>query len=278
MHVSSLFWYPIKSCRGLAADTVRLDDRGIVGDREYLVVDPDGRFLTQREHPRLALVSPEPGVERFAVSAPGQGRCEWRPQEAGVRVSVTVWDDRCVGIDQGDIAAGWFSTVLGAPCRLVRFAADTPRFVDPAHAVSSHDQVAFSDGYPLLLVTAASLDVLNQRLGTPVPLDRFRPNIVVRGARAHEDDRWARIRIGAVAASVVKPCIRCRITTTDQATAEVGAEPLRTLRTYRFLRGTGVWFGQNVIHQGPGVLRTGDPVSVESVLDRPAPLSSASQE
>lgn len=273
MHLSGLHWYPIKSCRGISAEHVTLDARGIVGDREYLVVDADGGFLTQREHPRLALVAPEPGEPGFAVSAPGHGRCDWAPRTTGHRIAVTIWNDRCTGVDQGDAPAEWFSDLLGAKCRLVRFAVDHPRRVDPTYAPSSSDQVAFSDGYPLLAVTEEAVAELNRRLPAALPMNRFRPNLVVRGAEAGADDRWSRIRIGAMGASVVKPCIRCRITTTDQRTGEVGVEPLRTLRTYRYVPGTGVWFGQNVCHDGPGTLRVGDPVVVEAERDVPLPFT-----
>jgi len=273
MHISELFWYPIKSCRALSADTVTLDARGIVGDREYVVVDAEGTFLTQREYPQLALVTPEPAAVGFAVSAPGHDRCAWHPHTTGARTVVTIWGDRCEGIDQGEAPNAWFSDLLGAPCRLVRFATDTPRRVDPAYAVSDHDQVAFSDGYPLLLATEESLADLNQRLPAPLLMNRFRPNIVVRGAQAYDDDAWSRIQLGELGASAVKPCIRCQITTTDQATAEVGVEPLRTLRTYRYVRNRGVWFGQNVIHDGAGTLRIGDPVRVETRHAEPTALT-----
>lgn len=264
MHLSGLFWYPIKSCRGLPADSVTLDARGIAGDREYLVVDAAGRFLTQREHPRLALVDPRPGKEAFGLSAPGEGHCEFRPTTDGPRLAVTIWRDHCTGIDQGDPAAEWLSGFLGTPCRLVRMAADHPRPVDPEYALTADDQVAFSDGFPLLLVTEESLADLNRRLPDSLPMNRFRPNIVVAGAEPYADDGWGRIRLGELVATAVKPCIRCQITTTDQYTAAVGTEPLRTLRTYRYLRGRGVWFGQNLIPARAGSLRIGDPVEVQS--------------
>lgn len=278
MQISGLFWYPIKSCRALSADSVTLDARGIAGDREYLVVDANGGFLTQREYPQLALVAPEPGAQGFAVSAPGHGRCEWAPRTTGRRVAVTIWEDRCEGIDQGDVPGAWFSELLGVPCRLVRFATDTPRPVNAAYAVSDHDQVAFADGYPLLLATEESLADLNRRLPTPLPMNRFRPNVVVRGAEPYDDDSWSRIQVGELGAAAVKPCIRCQITTTDQVTAAVGVEPLRTLRTYRHVRGRGVWFGQNVIHDGPGTLRVGDPVRVETRHAEPTTLTIANTE
>jgi uncharacterized protein YcbX len=179
----------------------------------------------------------------------------------GERREVAIWRDRCDAIDQGDAAAEWASAFLGASCRLVRIADDTVRPVDRDFAVSEGDQVGFADGYPFLLTTEESLADLNDRMAQALPMDRFRPNIVISGFEPFAEDDWRRIRIGEIAFAVVKPCARCPITTTDQATAKRGQEPLRTLATYRQVPGKGVMFGQNLIHESTGIIRVGDPVA-----------------
>jgi hypothetical protein len=172
---------------------------------------------------------------------------------------VTVWDDSVVASDQGDAAATLLSDHLGQPCRLVRV--DEARIADQAYAAPG-TVVGFADGFPLLLITDASLGALNGRLPMPLPIDRFRPNLVVSGAEPFAEDGWRRIRIGDIELDVVKPCARCTITTVDQATGRRdGAEPLRALGTFRRGR-RGVLFGQNLVHRSQGLLRVGDPVEV----------------
>jgi uncharacterized protein YcbX len=260
IEIASLHFYPIKSCRGIALGAARLDARGIAGDRAYMVVDGDGGFLTQRELPRMALIEPRPDGEGLVIEAPGMEPLTVRVDDAGALREVMVWDDRCQAIDLSDEAALWLTEFLATPCRLVRFPPDAVRPVDPTFAIRADDQVGFSDGFPLLLTSESSLADLNARMAAPLPMNRFRPNVVVRGARPYAEDTWTRVRLGGVMANVVKPCARCPITTTDQETARRANEPLRTLATYRHVAGKGVMFGQNVIHETPGVLRIGDPV------------------
>lgn len=236
--------------------------RGIVGDRSFMLVDADGRFLTQRAFPRMALIEPALGENSLTLSAPGQESVAIPVLEDGERRAVSVWNDRSEAVDQGEAAAVWASTFLGARCRLVRMADDAVRAVDRDFAVSEGDQLGFADGYPFLLTSEASLADLNARMAAPVAMNRFRPNIVVSGTEAFAEDAWRRVRVGAIAMAVVKPCARCVITTTDQATAKRGTEPLRTLATYRQVHGEGVMFGQNLIHQSAGVLRVGDAVEL----------------
>lgn len=258
--VMALNWYPVKSCRGASLSEAVIGARGIVGDRSFMLVDDVGRFLSQRAFPRMALIEPRLGDGTIALAAPEQETLSIPVLTHGERREVSVWRDSCEAIDQGDAAAEWASAFLRASCRLVRIADDTVRAVDRAFAVSERDQVGFADGYPFLLATEESLADLNGRMAAPLPMNRFRPNIVVAGVEPFAEDGWRRIRIGALVFAVVKPCARCAITTTDQATAERGKEPLRTLATYRQVRGKGVMFGQNLIHETTGVIRVGDPV------------------
>ena len=258
--VRSLHFYPIKSCRGTALAAAIIGTRGIVADRQWMVVDADGSFLTQRELPRLALVIPRLG-DCLEISAPGMPSLAIALDGAGKRSAVTVWSDRVEAVDEGDEAATWLSTFLETPCRLVRIPDDTVRRADPEFA-SPGDEVGFADGYSLLLTSMASLDDLNNRLPSPLPMNRFRPNIVIDGVDAFEEDGWKRIRIDGIELSVVKPCARCVTTTVDQQTAERSKEPLRTLATFRNVPGRGVMFGQNLVHHGTGVIHVGAKVEV----------------
>jgi uncharacterized protein len=182
-------------------------------------------------------------------------------------VTVRVWNDQCAAADAGDGAARWLSAALGRPVRLVWMPDGADRRTDPDYDPLGA-RVSFADGYPALLAGEASLAALNARLAVPLPMERFRPNVVVTGEAAFGEDTWRRFHIGAVPFDAVKPCARCAVTTIDQDTAERGPEPLRTLATFR--RGpSGVLFGMNVVHRGGGVLRVGDPVTVET-RGRPA--------
>ena len=260
--VSSLNFYPVKSCRGTPLSEAAIGARGIVGDRSFMLVNGDGRFLSQREIPRMALVEPRLTDATLSLAAPGREALSIPMLTDGERRRVTVWRDSCDAIDQGNEAAEWASDFLGVSCRLVRIAADAVRPVDRDFAVSDSDQVSFVDGYPFLLTTEESLADLNDRMDAPLPMNRFRPNIVVSGVEPFAEDGWRRIRIGEIEFSVVKPCARCAITTTDQSTAKRGKETLRTLATYRDVPGQGVMFGQNLIHRTTGTLRVGDMVDL----------------
>ena len=281
MHIGGLFVYPIKGCRGSSVTAMPLDARGPVDDRRFLVVTPDGTFMTQRDFPRMALIEPRlsavatNGVlsppRRLSLSAEGDITCELDVDPDGRRLTVTVWDDRCVAVDQGDVVAAWLSAFLGIPCRLVRLADDFTRLVSANYHVRPDDQVGFADGFPFLIIGEASLDDLNGRLARPVPMNRFRPNIVVAGAQPYAEDTWGRIRVGDVELAVVKPCGRCVVTTTDQATAVRADEPLRTLAGYRVREGKAM-FGQNAIHLSRGTLHLGDAVIVtEKQVQHEAP-------
>ncbi len=262
VEVAALYVYPIKSCAGMSVASVTLDRRGVMGDRRFMVVDDDGRFLSQRELPKLALIVPRIADGAVTLAAPGFSTITVPVLMEGPRRSVVVWRDVCDAIDQGDDASRWLSAHLGVSCRLVRLADEWKRLVDPTYATRPDDEVSFADAYPLLLIGEASLEDLNARLETPLPMNRFRPNVVVRGSTPFAEDGWRNIVIGDVRATVVKPCARCVTTLVDQQTGARGKEPLRTLASYR-RRGDGeVYFGQNVIHAGQGAITVGDRVIV----------------
>ena len=244
-----MFVYPVKSCRGIARESARVDATGLAGDRHWMLVRPNGRFVTQRELPRMALIGTTLDESGLTLVAPGHAPLRIAPDAGHVARAVTVWKFSGSGIDCGDEAAAWVSAYLETPLRLVRFDPAQPR-VCPAEWTQGTTAVTeFADGYPMLVISRASLADLNSRLPNALPMERFRPNLVVDGVDAYDEDRIHELRAGDLAIRFVKPCTRCSITTTDQQRGEVdGVEPLATLKTYRHDRELkGVTFGHNVI-------------------------------
>ncbi len=268
--ISGLFLYPVKSLRGFAVPSIDLDSLGFVGDRRFMVVDAAGRFLTQRTLPRMASIeaSLAPGLLTLSVDGSGPISVSTAPDPRAPLRAVSVWKSEGLQAeDCGDAVAGWLSDFLKTPCRLVRIG---EKFLRPMLKATARpgDAVAFADAFPLLVISEASLADLNDRIqengGEPVPMNRFRPSIVVSGCEAFAEDTWRRIRVGAVTLRAGGPCARCVVTTTDQVTGErLGPEPLRTLAAYRRAAAdpTDVNFGQNFIHETKhGTLRVGDAV------------------
>lgn len=259
--IAGLAVYPVKSCRGIATSRARVRTRGLaleagdreLGDREWMIVRADGRFVTQREVPRLALI--EVGVESDALRLSTGGRRALAvplDTRAAAAREVVVWNSTVRAHDAGDDAAAWLEAALGVAVRLVRFDPTQERLCNPDRAGDSGAHIAFADAYPLLVLGAASLADLNARLAAhgepPLPMNRFRPNLVLAGLDAYDEDHLDTIEADGVVLRIVKPCTRCVTTTTDQATATRGVEPLRTLGTYRRddLLG-GVTFGMNAV-------------------------------
>jgi hypothetical protein len=260
VEVSGIFVYPVKSAGGLSMEAAVVEPKGFRHDRRWMLVDNSGFFLSQRTIPALALLRPVLGEDVLELAAPGKPILSVPLSPEGVRRTVTVWEDTIEAVDAGDSAAGWLSDFLRKDCRLVYMPSSTRR-PTVRQVTGRGDQASFADAYPFLLISQESLDDLNRRLVDPVPMDRFRPNIVVRGCPPFAEDGWRVIRIGDLKFHVVKPCSRCVVTTIDQRTAAVHDEPLRTLRTYRQSENK-VNFGQNCIPDGEGVLRIGDPVAI----------------
>jgi hypothetical protein len=265
--IASLFVYPVKSCRGIALMQAQLTPRGLQYDREWMVVSPGGRFITQREEPRLALVGTALREDHLELSAPGLPHLALPLQRSDreVSVEVTVWRDRAQAFDEGHAAASWLGEHLRRDVRLVRFDDARPRPTDAAWSHGLAGTSAFADGYPVLVLSRASLDDLNSRLPSPLPVDRFRPNVYLDGCAPYAEDAIGSLASQHMRLRIVKPCTRCVITTTDQATGVVqGDEPLRTLQAYRWndaLR--GVTFGQNAIVERPGWLEVGARLTSE---------------
>ncbi len=262
--ISSLIYYPIKACRGFEVESAKVERMGIQHDRRMMVTTPEGEFLTQREYPRLALVTPALQDGSLELSATKYDTLRLGIQTTGTPVPVNVWKSKGVqAIDQGEEAAQWFSNWLGIEVRLVHIADGYIRRVNEAYAVNADDHTGFADGYPILLASEEGLADLNSRLESPVPMNRFRPNIVVKGCGPFEEDSWNRIQAGDVKLAVVKPCARCEVTTIDKETLERSKEPLKTLGRYRKQK-LGAIFGQNVIPLNEGTLRLGMSVEILS--------------
>ncbi|MEW6338752.1 MAG: MOSC domain-containing protein [Acidobacteriota bacterium] len=257
--VASLHVYPVKGCRGIAVGAARVGERGFERDRQWMVVDAAGRFVSQRTHPELARVTARLENAGLCLEAEGCSALEIPLAEPDrPRCEVEIWGQRVEAVTEGEDASRWFGTLLGEAARLVRLPSGTRRCVDPRRARPG-DQVGFADGYPFLLVSEGSLDELNRRLARPVGIDRFRANIVIEGCLPHEEDEWSEVRIGGIDFRVVKPCARCVVVTTDQRSGERDPEPLRAMSSYRSAEGK-VLFGQNLIHDGRGPVRVGDAV------------------
>lgn len=260
--LSAITLYPIKSCGGIAVEDWEVDAFGLRDDRRWMVATPEGVMVSQRDCPDLALVRVAVSGTHLTVTAPGMAALVLPRSPLGGRpASVTVWSDRISAVLPDHRADAWFSQVVGRECVLAHIPETVVRPVDPAYAPEG-GRTGFADGFPFLLVGEASLRDLNRRLAAPLPMNRFRPNLVVAGSEAFAEDDWREFRIGSIPMAGVKPCARCVVTTTDQASGRRdGDEPLRTLATFR-RHPRGVMFGQNVVHYGTGRLRLGDIVRV----------------
>ncbi|MEO8199196.1 MAG: MOSC N-terminal beta barrel domain-containing protein [Gemmatimonadota bacterium] len=261
MHLSSLHLYPIKSARGVAVKEAQLDDFGLSLDRRWMVVDDAGDFITQRQAHEMALIDVAIGSDDIQLDSPGRSALRIPiTQDEGPPIQVRVWDDVCPAIEVSAEASTWFSDYLSRPARLVFMPGSTFRRVNP-DVVPAHRRVSFADAYPALLIGEASLMDLNSRLATPLPMNRFRPNLVIEGSLPFEEDQWRQVQVGDIMFDLVKRCDRCVTTTIDQATGLQGKEPLLTLSKFRKWNGQ-VYFGQNVVHQSSGTIRIGDEVRV----------------
>jgi uncharacterized protein YcbX len=265
LRLSALYRYPLKSARGETLQQASLDKLGLDGDRRWMLVDEaSGRFLTQRAVPSMSQLSALWNAQGgLTLSAPGYERVDVAlPDGDGPLRGVTIWRDSLRVPDAGDEAAAWVSEFIGKATRLVQVPLDRARMTEAGYG-KDDDQVAFADGFPLLLIGQASLEDLSQQVGRPLEMLRFRPNLVIEGSAAYAEDGWKRIRIGDVEFRVVKSCSRCILTTIDPQTGERSAdrEPLATLQKYRS-QADGAMFGQNLVNDGNGRLEVGMPVQI----------------
>jgi uncharacterized protein len=269
MRLSGLFIYPVKSLRGIRVVNGKVDTLGLLGDRRFLIVDEAGAPLTQRALPRMAQVETALTDSDLVLRASGVSSCAIPRRTTGPSSprTVSVWQStNLIADDCGDDPAKWLEAFLGVSCRLVRIGEQFRRPVLSPRS-NAHDIVTFADAFPFLVTSEASLSELNDRLVAkgeePIPMDRFRPNLVVSDCTPFEEDTWRRVQIGEVTFRAGGPCSRCIMTTTDQLTGERGKEPLRTLSTYRrdATNPSDINFGQNLIQETKsGSLAIGDLV------------------
>ena len=267
--VSALHIYPVKGLKGVDLEESRLTERGFEHDRRWMVVDAAGEFLSQRVLPRMATVwtAIEDGALELAAPDMPPLRLPLAP-ESGEPLRVRVWTSDCDALAPSPEADAWLSEYLGSACRLVRMPESTRRTSNPRYA-GPGKLVAFADGYACLATSESSLADLNARLVAKgeraLPMNRFRPNVVVSGGRPYDEDAWKEIAVGGALFGAAKPCGRCQVTTTDQSTGEViGPEPLATLAAYREHPEFGIMFGMNWVALAAGTVRVGDAVEVRA--------------
>lgn len=260
MKVHSLYIYPVKSLAGIQVSSFEMDDFGPKGDRRWMIVDEDRRFVTQRALPELVKITTSLVGDKVSVHVPGEGDFALQATEQELRV--LVWRDWVKAFEGAVEANQALTRFCGKDLRFVYMPDTSFRRVD-AGRVTEYRRVGFADGFPFLITSLASLDELNERLDAPVDMRRFRPNIVVEGATPWQEDQWSRLKLGEQHFDIVKPCSRCVLTTVDPDTGakDPGLQPLRTLSSYR-KTSDGVIFGQNAIHETPGTLHVDDSVTV----------------
>jgi len=263
MHISALTSYPIKSCAGIGHASIQLTPTGLEGDRSWMLIGPQGRFVSARQFNRMLLIRPQESSQGILIKARGMLDLEIPFPEKDQAVQVEIWKDQLQALDAGDEASQWLSDFLGTDCRLVYGGEATTRKVNAPSAGPDHT-VLFADSSPLLIISEASLEALNGKLGESFAMTRFRPNIVITGGAAYAEDGWRRIRIGEVELFEAKPCVRCTLTTIDPVTAmfHPGREPLASLKKLRMLPGEGAVFGKLFIPESTGLLNVGDTLSV----------------
>ena len=266
--VAALNVYPVKSCRGISLEQAVLELTGFRSDRRWMVVTETGHYLTQRQLPRMALIVPELTPQGLSITAPGMPALSLPEEMDGPSLEVSVVFDRVLARDAGPQAAAWLSQFLERSVRLVRFDPQLTRRINSLFWKGDIEtRIEFSDAFPLLVVSQASLEDLNNRLEWPLPMDRFRPNVVLDGLQAYDEDRIHNLRDGALQLRIARACTRCKITTTNQLTGEVlGAEPLTTLKAYRWSKALrGIMFGQYaIVVDGVGTqLRVGQRLEIE---------------
>jgi uncharacterized protein YcbX len=263
MILSEIWIYPVKSLSGIRLTEAQVEEKGLQYDRRWMIVDLNGRFITQREHPEMAMLKVAVLEKGLALSNRlDEGQPILVPFEPVSKklVSVVVWDDEVEAVTVSDEADQWLSEQLNLQVKLVMMPESTQRKADP-HYAKNEENVSFADGFPFLLISQASLDHLNERLELPIIMQRFRPNFVVTGTSPHAEDDWKSIQIGTLFFDLVKPCARCVLTTIDPKTAEKGKEPLKTLATYRRV-GNKILFGQNAVTKQSGLIKQGDKILV----------------
>jgi uncharacterized protein YcbX len=263
LHLSQLFIYPIKSLGGIALQQGYISNRGLEHDREWMLVDQEGTFISQRKYHQLALLQTSITATTVTVQHkhdPNQSISFSIAENLDTPIAVKVWDDDCTGLEVSTRLSEWFSDYMQMEVKLVKMSPTEKRKVDQRYAFHK-ETVGFADAYPSLIIGQSSLDLLNTKLAHQIGMDRFRPNLVFTGGDAHLEDEIAEFSIGEVQFYSAKPCTRCVMVTVDQQTGEKGQEPLKTLATYRNF-GQKILFGQNIMHTNLGLLCIGDELKI----------------
>lgn len=263
MKVSGLYIYPIKSLQGISLQEVEVMEKGFRYDRRWMLVNEANGHVTQRTHPHLSQIHIML-TDGFIIASHSDMPDLMIPfmLDSGENIQVTIWEDTVNALEAPQNLSNWFSEIAGEPCKLVFMPEDRSRPVNPNRAING-EHVSFADAYPYLIIGQSSLDDLNARMEVDLPMHRFRPNIVVEGSKPYEEDHWKDILIGELKFHVTHPCKRCVFTTVDQETGKKGAEPLKTLATYR-REGKEVIFGVNTLALESGRIKVGDEVLLSS--------------
>ncbi|MES2780479.1 MAG: MOSC N-terminal beta barrel domain-containing protein [Bacteroidota bacterium] len=269
-HVTGIYIYPVKSLAGISLESAYLCSTGLQYDRRWMLVDANHQFMTQRDEKRLCLFTPSIHPTHFTIRYEQDQVNIPHTLETGTTLIVKVWDNEVEAIKAPENLNQWFSNHLKKEVMLVYMPDTTHRGINPNHVIDN-EQVGFADGYPVLMIGEASLQLLQSKVNEPIPMDRFRPNIVFSGEEAHEEDFWQYFTINDRTFRGIKQCKRCVVTTINQQTAIANAEPLKTLATYRKLD-SHIMFGQNIAGPHAGIISVGDAITVIDYLPLPLPV------
>ena len=269
--LSRIFIYPVKSLAGIEVSSWPVGSRGLVHDRKWMLIDSDHKFLSQRRLAKMALIKTKIEGNTLILSTASSGSISLplNPQD-GDDIDTTIWKNQCLAKTVSIEADQWLSEFLGIECQLVYHPDDRVRPVDPNYAEAT-DQVGFADGFPFLITSDASLASLNQEMNLQLPMQRFRPNLVISGGERYEEDSWREIMINDIHFRLPKPCSRCPVPAIDTETAESGKEPLKTLNRLRRWNNR-VFFGQNALHDKTGELSVGQSISIVKSGEKNPPL------
>jgi uncharacterized protein YcbX len=260
--LSEIWIYPIKSLGGISLTQARVMKKGLQFDRRWMLVDDAGVFLTQRVHPIMALFKTSIDGTHLTIRFKEHTlQLPLAPTYDPSPLTVTIWDDSVTAYEVSAETSAWFSHHLGMSCRLVYFPEENPRQVDLKYSPEGN-HVSLADAYPLLIIGQSSLDDLNRRMQVPLPMNRFRPNLVFTGGEPYEEDTWHDFAVGTTRFIGAKPCARCALPTVNQDTAEKGQEPTRTLATYRRSENK-ILFGQNVLTVDPAIVTVGEAITLQ---------------
>ncbi|MDH5366614.1 MAG: MOSC N-terminal beta barrel domain-containing protein [Cyclobacteriaceae bacterium] len=261
MKIETLYVYPIKSLQGIKVRQATVLEKGFEHDRRWMLVDEYGVFITQRKHPVLSKINVALNINNIVVSCTDTDKISVPLElQSGELMKVTVWGSTVNAIKASDKINNWFSDAIGLKCSLVFMPNDASRLISNENKAN----VSFADGYPYLILGQSSMNDLNRRMKAPLPIQRFRPNIVFSDGLPYEEDLWGKFTVGEINFLGINPCVRCVFTTIDQETGESGKEPLKTLSTYRDY-GNGVVFGLNTIAKSYGEIKVGDTIVIKSV-------------